>query len=123
TSYNLSLGYLGEDGVIKVNTDKYNRYNVAFNTSTELNKYIDIRSGLLFTHYKFETPYYFGPSSYYDEWYYLYRWPTIMPYGTYQGIPWHNAITEISQANRNKKQNNYLRINLGYTVHILKGLD
>lgn len=123
TSYNLSLGYLGEDGVIKVNTDKYNRYNVAFNTSTELNKYIDIRSGLLFTHYKYETPYYFGPSSYYDEWYYLYRWPTIMPYGTYQGIPWHNAITEISQANRNKKQNNYMRINLGYTVHIIPGLD
>ncbi len=123
TSYNLSLGYLGEDGVIKVNTDKYNRYNVAFNTSTELNKYIDIRSGLLFTHYKYETPYYFGPSSYYDEWYYLYRWPTIMPYGTYQGIPWHNAITEISQANRNKKQNNYMRINLGYTVHFIPGLD
>ena len=123
TSYNLSLGYLGEDGVIKVNTDKYNRYNVAFNTNTELNKYIDIRSGLLFTHYKYETPYYFGPSSYYDEWYYLYRWPTIMPYGTYEGIPWHNAITEISQANRNKKQNNYMRINLGYTVHFLPGLD
>lgn len=123
TAYNLSLGYLGEDGVIKVNTDKYNRYNVAFNTSTELNKYIDIRSGLLFTHYKYETPYYFGPSSYYDEWYYLYRWPAIMPYGTYQGIPWHNAITEISQAQRNKKQNNYLRINLGYTVHIIPGLN
>ena len=123
TTYNVGLGYLGEDGVIKVNTDKYNRYNASFGSETTVNKYVDFRTKLIFTHYKYETPYYFGPSSYYDEWYYLYRWPQIMPYGTYQGIPWHNAITEIEQANKNSKSSNFTRINLGFTVHILKGLD
>lgn len=123
TAYNLNLGYLGQDGVIKVNTDKYDRYNVSFGTTTTLNKYVDIRSKLLYTRYKYETPYSFGPSSYYDEWYYLYRWPRMMPYGTYQGIPFHNVATEMEQANRNSKSNNFMRISLGATGHIISGLD
>ena len=123
TSYTVGLGYLGQDGIMKVNTDSYKRYNVSFGTNSTLNKYIDIRTKLLYTHYKLEDPYYFGPSSYYDEWYYLYRWPQIMPYGTYQGIPFRNSVTEIQQANRNVKSNNYMRITLGATAHIVEGLD
>jgi TonB-linked SusC/RagA family outer membrane protein len=123
TTYNVGLGYLGQDGIMKVNTDSYKRYNVSANTSTSLGKYIDVRTKFLYTRYKLEDPYYFGPSSYYDEWYYLYRWPKIMPYGTYQGIPFRNAVTEIQQANRNEKTNNYFRVSLGTTIHIVKGLD
>ena len=124
TSYNLGLGYLGSNGIINVNTDTYDRYNVSFSTNTTLNKYVDIRSKLLYTRYQYETPYSLSnTSSSYDEWYYFYRWPKIMPYGTYQGIPFRNAATEIEQANRNKKTNNYTRISLGATGHILPGLD
>ena len=123
TTYNVGLGYLGQDGIMKVNTDSYKRYNVSLGMSTTLSKYFDIHAKFLYTHYKLEDPYYFGPSSYYDEWYYLYRWPKIMPYGTYQGIPFRNAVTEIEQANRNVKNNNYMRATLGTTVHIVKGLD
>lgn len=123
TAYNVGLGYLGQDGIMKVNTDSYKRYNVSAGTNTSLGKYVDIRTKFLYTRYKLEDPYYFGPSSYYDEWYYLYRWPKIMPYGTYQGIPFRNAVTEIEQANRNEKTNNYLRVSLGTTIHIVKGLD
>lgn len=123
TSYNVGLGYLGQDGIMKVNTDSYKRYNVSFGTNTSLGKYVDIRTKMLYTNYKLEDPYYFGPSGYYDEWYYLYRWPQIMPYGTYQGIPFRNAVTEIEQANRNVKTNNYMRITLGTTVHIIDGLN
>ena len=123
TAYNLSMGYLGSEGIIKVNTDQYDRFNVSFGTNTTLNKYVDVRSKLLYTRYEYDTPYNFGPSSSYDEWYYLYRWPKMMPYGTYQGIPFHNVVTEIQQANMNKKTNNYMRVSLGSTVHILPGFD
>lgn len=123
TGFTVGLGYLGQDGVMKVNTDSYRRYNVSFGTNTSLGKYVDIRTKLLYSHYKLEDPYYFGPSSYYDEWYYLYRWPQIMPYGTYQGIPFRNSVTEIQQANRNVKSNNYMRISLGTTIHIYEGLN
>lgn len=123
TTFNVGLGYLGQDGIMKVNTDSYKRYNVSLGLNTSISKYVDIRAKFLYTHYKLEDPYYFGPSSYYDEWYYLYRWPKIMPYGTYQGIPFRNAVTEIQQANRNVKSNNYLRASLGTTIHIVKGLD
>ena len=123
TAYNLSLGYLGSEGIIKVNTDQYDRYNVTFGTNTELNKHFEVRSKLLYTRYEYDTPYNFGPSSSYDEWYYLYRWPKMMPYGTYHGIPFHNVVTEIEQANRNNKSNNYMRISVGGTAHIIPGLD
>ncbi len=124
TSYNLGLGYLGSEGIIKLNTDTYDRYNVSFSTNTTMSKYVDIRSKLLYTRYQYETPYSLSnTSSSYDEWYYFYRWPKIMPYGTYQGIPFHNVATEIEQANRNKKTNNYSRISLGTTLHIMPGLD
>lgn len=124
TSYNLGLAYLGSEGIMNINTDSYDRYNVSFSTNTTLNKWVDIRSKLLYTRYQFETPYSLSnSSSSYDEWYYLYRWPKIMPYGTYQGIPFRNAATEIEQANRNKKTNNYARVALGATGHILPGLD
>lgn len=123
TSYNLSLGYLGEDGVIKVNTDKFKRYNVTFGTNTKVNDWIDVRSKLLFSKTSLDTPYSFGPSSSYDAWYYLYRWPRIMPYGTYEGKPFRNAVTETQQANMNNRTNNYTRILLGATAHIWKGLS
>lgn len=123
TSYNLSLGYLGSEGIIKVNTDQYDRFNISFGTNTSFNKYVDVRSKLLYTRYEYDTPYNFGPSSSYDEWYYLYRWPKMMPYGTYEGIPFHNVVTEISQANMNEKKNNYMRVSLGATGHIISGLD
>lgn len=122
TAYNFSLGYLGEDGVIKVNTDKFERYSVTFGTSTVVNPYVDVRSKLIFSKTILETPYSFGPSSSYDSWYYLYRWPRIMPYGTYQGKPFRNAVTETQQANMNNRTNNYTRISIGATGKILPGL-
>lgn len=122
TAYNFSLGYLGEDGVIKVNTDKFERYNVTFGTSTVVNPYIDVRSKLIYSKTVLETPYSFGASSNYDNWYYLYRWPRMMPYGTYEGKPFRNAVTEAQQANRNNRTNNYTRISIGATGKILPGL-
>ncbi|MCD8079706.1 MAG: TonB-dependent receptor [Bacteroides sp.] len=123
TSYNLSLGYLEEEGVIKVNTDKFQRYNVTFGTSTQVSDRVNVRSKLIFSKTILETPYEYSTSDNYNSWYYLYRWPRIMPYGTYEGIPFRNAVTETEQANRNNRTNNYTRISLGTTIHIIKGLS
>lgn len=122
TGYNISLGYLGTDGLVKVNNDKYRRYNISFGSNTKLNDYVDVRSKVLYTRYENDTPFVFNSSSY-DQFYYLYRWPANYPYGTIDGKPIRSSITEREQANMNKKTNNYLRLSLGATVHIIKNLS
>lgn len=121
TLYNLSLGYLGQSGVMKVNPDEFKRYNVSFNTTTEIKKWLSVRSKLLYSKSDFDTPYSFTPEKY-SPWYYLYRWPRTIPYGTYDGIPFRNAASETAQANTNTRTNNYTRINLGATLKIMEGL-
>lgn len=118
SSYNLNLGFLGQQGILKVKTDSFNRYNASFNTTTYATKWMDIRTKLLFSRTVFETPFSYNSSDNYDGWYYLYRWPSIMPYGTYQGIPFHNGISDMQQANMNTRTNDYWRINLGTTIKI-----
>ena len=121
TSYNLSLGFLDQNGVIKVNPDSFERYNISFNTSSKINNWMTVRSKLLFSRTLFKTPYTFNTSNY-NAWYYMYRWPSIMPYGTYEGKPFRNAVTETEQANMNERTNNYTRIALGTTINIIDGL-
>lgn len=122
TTYNLNLGYLGQTGVMKVKTDQFNRYNASFNTSTEINKWLSFRSKLLYSRTELETPFSYTADAY-NAWYYLSRWPRIMPYGTYEGIPFHNSVTEAEQANMNSRSTNYTRINLGTTIKLISDLS
>ena len=83
------LSYMGQDGVVKVNPDSYNRFSVNYSTDTEIKPWLKVRSKALYTRTNLETPFNFNSSSY-DALYYLYRWPSIMPYGTYEGMPFRN---------------------------------
>ena len=98
TSYHLSLGYMGNEGVLKVNNDQYDRYNVTFKTETEIAKWLKVRSQLMFSRTELETPFTYSSATY-DPLYYIYRWPVIYPYGTYNGQPFRSALTETTQAN------------------------
>ncbi len=120
TSYNVGLGYTGNSGMIKVNNDKQQRYNVSFGTRSQLKDWFEFHTKLLYTRTDTENPYEFNST--YDEFYYLYRWPATYPYGTVDGKPIRSSITEREQANRNKINNNWMRIALGFTLNIYKGL-
>ena len=120
TSYNVGLGYMGNNGMMKVNNDREDRYNVTFGTRSQLKDWFEFHTKLMYTRTNTENPYQFNST--YDEFYYLYRWPATYPYGTVNGEPIRNSITEREQANRNKIRNNWMRVNLGFTLNILKGL-
>lgn len=122
TNYYLGIGYNGQDGVIKVNPDKYSKYSVSFNVDTEIFKWLKVRSKLLYTRTDLETPFNFNSASY-DALYYLYRWPAIMPYGTYEGHPFRNAVTEVAAANMNSDIKDYMRVSLGATVQFYEDLS
>lgn len=122
TSYNVGLGYLGFDGIVKVNNDKQNRYNVSFGTQTQLKDWFQFHTKMMYTRTDTQNPYEFNTSA--DEWYYLYRWPALYPIGgTLNGEPIRSAYSERAQANMNKITDNWMRINLGAQIDIYKGLS
>lgn len=120
TAYNVGLGYLGNSGMMKVNNDEQQRYNVSFGTQSQLKDWFEFHTKLMYTRTDTENPYQFNST--YDEFYYLYRWPATYPYGTVNGEPIRNSITEREQANRNKITNNWMRLALGFTLNLYKGL-
>ena len=121
TNYNVALGYLNQDGMMKVNSDEYERYNANFSMNSTLNKYISIRAGAMFTRSNYDKPFNYN-SNLYDQLYYLYRWQPMMPYGTFEGKPFRNAITEQSTAPMTRKEREYLRLTGGVTIKPIKDL-
>lgn len=121
TSYNIGLGYLNQQGVLKVNPDEFDRYNISASINTAVNDYIDVRAKLFYTNTLATTPFIFSGAQY-GPFYYLYRWPAFYPYGTYQGEPFKSVVTEVQQANMNKDKTGLSRIQAGATFKPLKGL-
>ncbi|MDR3219401.1 MAG: TonB-dependent receptor [Dysgonamonadaceae bacterium] len=122
TSYHLGIGYMGDRGILKANPDHYNRYSTTFKTETEVTKWLSVRSQLLFSRTSLESPFTYSSTTY-DPLYYIYRWPTIYPYGTYNGVPFRSALAETEQANTNSDTKNYTRITLGGTITFTKELS
>ncbi|AFD06154.1 SusC/RagA family TonB-linked outer membrane protein [Solitalea canadensis] len=121
TSYNIGLGYLGQEGVLKVNPDSYNRYNMSVGVNTTVNKWLDARGKIMFTNAKTSTPFSYSSTAY-GPWYYLYRWPANYPYGTYEGKPFRGTIAEVSQADMDVTKDVLSRISIGGTLKPVKDL-
>ena len=120
-SYNVGLGLLNQAGVLKVNDDEFTRYNVSVGLNTVITDWLHVRSNILFSQTDLRDPYVFQSESF-NNWYYLYRWTTVMPYGTYQGLPFHNAITQAEQAHLNEDRNTLGRASIASTVTLMDGL-
>jgi len=121
TAYNLGVGFLGQDGVLKVNPDESDRYNLSLGVNTSVTDWFDARGKVLYTNTKTKTPFIYSGTQY-GPWYYLYRWPSNYPYGTYEGKPFRGAIAEVEQAKMDATTNAMARISVGGTLKPLKGL-
>ncbi|MGM0546218.1 MAG: SusC/RagA family TonB-linked outer membrane protein [Bacteroidota bacterium] len=123
TSYNVGLGYLGQDGVMTANPDEWERYNVDIGVESTINSWLETRGKLTFSqtsHIQANTPFTGGT---YDNWYYLYRWPKTYPYGTYDGRPFRSSVTDLQQANDREDQTDRTRISLGATLNLAENLS
>ncbi|MCJ8209238.1 TonB-dependent receptor [Mucilaginibacter sp. RS28] len=121
TNYNLSMGYLNQMGSLKVNPDEFDRYNLNLGVNTSATDWLDVRGKVLFSNTLSKSPFTFSGSQY-GPYYYLYRWPANYPYGTYKGLPFRSAVTEVQQAKMDEDKNQLARIALGGTLKIAKGL-
>ncbi|RNL87072.1 TonB-dependent receptor [Sinomicrobium pectinilyticum] len=122
TNYYLGLGYLNQGGVYKTNPDKYERYNVNLSLNTTITDWADVRAKILHTNSKTTEPFKFGSATY-DAWYYTTRWPAFYPYGTVDGKPFRNHISEVEQANMNENNYSLSRLNLGATLTPIDNLS
>lgn len=122
-SYNASLGYMSQEGMTKVNSDNFHRYNGALSVNSKLSKYVAVRANMMYSSSTKEEPYIYnslGPV--YDYMYYLYRWQPVYPYGTYEGKEFRSAITDLNQAEMMKTQKDYWRLGAGLTLNLMEGL-
>lgn len=121
TNYYLGLGYLGQEGALKVSPDQYDRYNVNLNVSTNVTDWFEARANILYSN-TFQTEPYAAGSTY-DPWYYVTRWPAVYPYGTFEGHPFRNQISEVEQGTMTEETSTLARLNLGTTLTLLEGLS
>jgi TonB-linked SusC/RagA family outer membrane protein len=119
TSYNLGLGLLDQSGMMKpAKADKFSRYNVSMKISSDINRYLTIRGGALYSRRNKEYAY-ATSSTTADPWYYLYRWSSLYPLGRDEnGDLIRSPYSEIASANTANILQNYANYSLGATVNI-----
>ena len=83
--------------------------------NTSITDWFSARGNALYSNSLTTQPFYFSSATY-DPWYYVTRWPATYPYGTYEGHPFRNHISEVEQANMNEDVNTLTPISLGATI-------
>ncbi|WP_029034257.1 SusC/RagA family TonB-linked outer membrane protein [Salinimicrobium terrae] len=121
TNYYLGLGYLGQEGVLAANPDQYDRYNLNLNVSSNITDWFEARANLLYSDTYRTYP--IDANRTYDAWYYTTRWPRTYPYGTYEGHPFRNHISEVAQGTMTEESSALARLGLGATLTPLEGLE
>ena len=119
TSYNLGLGLLDQSGMMKpAKVDKFSRYNASLKISSDLNKYVTLRAGALYSRRNKEYAY-ITNSTTADPWLYLYRWSSLYPFGKDEnGDLIRSPAGEAASANTANILQNYSNVSLGTTVNI-----
>lgn len=122
TNYNISLGYLNQKGMLKVTDfDFYKRYNANLRLDTQVNKWLGVHGGMMFTHsnksWAFATS-----STTADPWYYAFRWASNYPLVAKDeyGNDMRNPVYEMSAGRQATKETDYTSVNLGATITPVK---
>lgn len=120
TSFNLGLGLLDQSGMVKNAVDDFKRYSGTLKLSTEVNKFLTVRAGAMYSDRIKRSPSTYSYAS--DPWLYAYRWSSLMPIGVtdQSGDPLRNPAYELANATTDKRRNVYSNFNLGATVNFTR---
>ncbi len=121
TLYNIGLGFLDQSGMTKdADFDDFRRYNASVKLSTEINKYLTLRAGAMYSDRIKRFP---SVNSYAaDPWLYAYRWGSLMPVGVVDqfGDKLRGPSYELQESTTSRLRYVYSNINLGATVNFTK---
>src|SRR5690606_19895276 len=116
TSYNLGFGFLDQSGMIKpAKKDDFQRYNGSVQVSTEVNDWLKVNVGTIYSKRVKNYPYATNSTTA-DPWLYLYRWAATYPMTTEDGDPIRSPYSEMQNANTAFQETNYTSLNGGLTV-------
>ncbi|MDK2852456.1 MAG: hypothetical protein PWQ38_721 [Proteiniphilum sp.] len=124
TTYTLSVGYLGQAGMMKpAKDDNFNRFTGNLNLSTKISSFLTVRGGAM---YSDATKKYPNSSTGFtaDPWLYLYRWSRLFPTGVLENgeeirDPYFDTKNAHTAVNRKK----YSNLNLGTTLDLTENWD
>ena len=114
TAYNMNLGYLLQNGMMKpAKKDQFERYNASLSLTTEVNKYFTAKANFMYS--RRDKQYAYSTSSTTaDQWLYLYRWGPLYPMTDDEnGHPLRSPAYETATANTASLYNAYTSINFG----------
>ncbi len=120
THYNVGLGMVNQEGLLKpAKDDNFKRYNGSIQIGTEVNKWLKVNVGTIFSKRRKESPYVTNNYTV-DPWLYLYRWSPIYPMTTEDGEPIRSPAFEMAAANTGFMEMNYASYNGGLTITPVK---
>jgi len=116
TSFNIGLGYVGQSGMFKDGVDTYKKYNASVKVETDVNKWLRVRGGMMYSLREKRYPF-ITESGSDGPWIYLYRWSSLMPLGYNEdGEIIRSAQSVIQQSGTQSIKYNYTNVNLGTTL-------
>ena len=121
TSYNLSVGYLGQEGMMKpAKHDDYRRFNPSLNLSTKVTDYFTLKGGVRYSDGTKRNPNSLNADAFAaDPWLYLYRWSRLFPVGVQEnGKDIIDPVFSARNSNDQIRNKKFLNLNLGTTLNI-----
>ena len=116
TNYNIGFGFLDQSGMIEpAKKDDFNRYNGSIQIGTEVNDWLKINVGTIYSK-RVKNYAYATNSTTADPWLYLYRWASTYPMTTEDGDPIRSPASEVAAANTAFQETNYTSLNGGVTI-------
>ncbi len=119
TSFYMSLGYNQNEGQMRFNPDKLDKYTVTMNVTSDITNWLQIGG-----RFSYDDKTYVTPATMRSTYQYLWRWGSFFgPYGTYQGNDFRNDIAYRKQAGDDKYNNTYTRLGGFLKLKVAKGLS
>ncbi|MFV0565956.1 MAG: TonB-dependent receptor [Flavobacteriaceae bacterium] len=128
-SYYVSLGYLDQDGLYKLNTDNFKRYNALVNVGSKPTKWLSLDYGVQYNNSVFEEP--VSPAGKGGWWTAMSQEPfrnINMPlrtpnYSPAPGMYTDNILSFMDYGSSNKERKELLILSIAPTINLLKNWD
>ena len=122
-SFVLSGGFQYQEGILKIKPDIMNKYNLSLSVNAVPAQWVELEARMNMRQMDYDTPY-----SYQDPYYYMWRWGTYFPYGTYTDengtTAWFRHIPGyLHNASYNTSRQTWQNAQIAATFHIWDGVD
>ncbi|PRD50778.1 SusC/RagA family TonB-linked outer membrane protein [Sphingobacterium gobiense] len=126
TNYNLSVGYMGQEGMMKpAINDDFQRFTGTLTLSHDVNDFLTLRGGARYADSRKRNPFSLNSGGFgADPWLYLYRWSRLFPVDVQEnGIDIIDPAFSARNSHDQIHDKRFLNLNFGTTIKITKNWD